>query len=181
MIILVGASASGKTEVAKNLGKLFGVKKVVTHTTRPMRSGEINGIDYHFVSYEQFLKLEKAGNFVETTKYNDNYYGTSKAEIANDKVLIVDPAGLTAFKKLNDPKIISFFMHASRDVRYQRMLERGDLEKRAKERIKLDDLKFDIELIKGIDFNINSETQSIRMVTIEVYETYAKKMLALSL
>ncbi|HZJ89926.1 MAG TPA: AAA family ATPase [Bacilli bacterium] len=179
MIILVGASASGKTEVAKKLGKLFGVKKAVTHTTRAMRPGEINGIDYHFVSYEQFIELKNKDFFVETTKYNDNYYGTSKVEIANDKVLIVDPSGLKAFKKLNDPCIFSFFMHASRDVRYARMLERGDKEKAAKERIALDDAKFDPDIIKGIDFNINSETQSIRTVTIEVYETYAKKMLEL--
>lgn len=177
MIILVGASASGKTEVAKKLGEIFNVKKVVTHTTRAMRAGEINGLDYHFVSLEEFMTLKGQGHFIETTKYNDNYYGTSKDEIANDKVLIVDPAGLESFKQLNDPKIISFFMHASRDVRYERMLMRGDEKNNAKNRIALDDAKFDPKIIEGIDFNINSETQSIREVTIEVYEMYAKKLL----
>ncbi len=48
MIILVGASASGKTEVAKLLARKYGIRKVVTHSTRPLRSGEVNAVDYLF-------------------------------------------------------------------------------------------------------------------------------------
>lgn len=59
MIILVGASASGKTEVAKMLGKLFQMRKVITHTTRPMRENEKDGVDYYFVTREEFLNLKK--------------------------------------------------------------------------------------------------------------------------
>ena len=54
MIILVGASASGKTEIAKLIIKKYGFKKMVTTTTRPMRAGEVADIDYHFISKEEF-------------------------------------------------------------------------------------------------------------------------------
>ena len=57
MILLVGASASGKTEVAKLLKALYGIKKVITHTTRPIRKSEENDVDYHFVSKDEFLNI----------------------------------------------------------------------------------------------------------------------------
>lgn len=179
MIILVGPSASGKTEVAKMLGNLFKVKKVVTHTTRDMRPGEINGIDYHFVNRETFNTLNSQGVFAETTEYNHNFYGTSKKEIADNKVLIVDPNGLTSFKAIGDSRIICFFMNASRNTRKKRMIERGDEPTIALQRIVLDDAKFDPGKIKGIDYIIDSEKQSIQDVTIEVYEKYALKLLKL--
>ena len=59
MIILVGASASGKSVVVKKMNELFGVEKIVTYTTRPMRVGEINHIDYHFVTQAEFLEKKR--------------------------------------------------------------------------------------------------------------------------
>ena len=120
MILLTGPSASGKTEIAKVLSKLYGIKKVVTHTTRPMRIGEIQDVDYHFVSKEEFLALQEENYFVETTFYNNNYYGTSKKEIADDKVLVVDPNGKNAFLALNDDKNIFFFIGNSKPF-FQRL------------------------------------------------------------
>ena len=81
MIVITGASATGKTETARVLSTLFNIKKVVTHTTRPMRKGETDGVDYHFVSKEEFLKLKDEDYFVETTTYNNNYYGKKSAMI----------------------------------------------------------------------------------------------------
>ena len=49
MVILVGASASGKSVVAKDMIKRYGFSKVVTYTTRSIRVGEVNNIDYHFL------------------------------------------------------------------------------------------------------------------------------------
>ncbi|MFA7449880.1 MAG: guanylate kinase, partial [Bacilli bacterium] len=159
MIVLMGASASGKTEVAKMLGKIFAMKKVVTHTTRNMRPGEQNGVDYHFVSKEEFLKLEQNGHFVETVEYNENFYGTSKAEIDTNKVLIIEPNGLKPIKALKDNEIVVFFMQASRSIRQKRMIARGDNPSVALERIIIDDAKFNPRNIEGIDYTIDSEHQ----------------------
>ena len=74
MIVLSGASASGKTEVAKILAAKYGLIKVITTTTRPMRVGEVDGKDYFFISKEKFEELIRNDEFVEFTIYNGNYY-----------------------------------------------------------------------------------------------------------
>lgn len=172
----MGASASGKTEVAKMLGKLFGVRKVVTHTTRKMRIGEVDGIDYNFVTRETFLSLRDQDYFVETVEYNDNFYGTSLAEMGTNKVLIIEPTGLKPIKALNNKNIVVFFMQASRSVRRKRMVDRGDNPQTALERIIIDDVKFDPRVIEGIEFTIDSEHQTVRDIALEVYEKYAKRV-----
>ena len=80
MLILIGASASGKTEVAKLLAKKYNITKIVTYTTRQPRIHEVNGVDYNFVSVDEFARLTSLNFFVETTYYNSNYYGTARKE-----------------------------------------------------------------------------------------------------
>ena len=180
MIVLMGASASGKTEVAKMLGHIFNIKKVVTHTTREMRTGEVNGVDYNFVTKEEFIRLAAQNHFVETVEYNNNYYGTSKTEMGTNKVLIIEPNGLKPIKELKNDHIVVFFMQASRSVRRRRMIARGDDPNVAMERIIIDDSKFDPKFINGIDYTIDSENQSIRDIALEVYEKYAKRVVAIN-
>lgn len=90
MIVLTGPSASGKTSIVIKLVKNYGYSKVITTTTRSPRVGEMDGVDYHFVSVIKFLKDKKNNEFIETIFYNGNYYGTTRSEISGKKVLIVD-------------------------------------------------------------------------------------------
>ena len=83
MIVLSGASASGKTEAAKMLMVKYGIQKAITTTTRPVRCNEVNGKDYFFVSKEVFEQMIKEDRFVEHTLYNGNYY-------ADDQIPKVD-------------------------------------------------------------------------------------------
>lgn len=176
MIILVGASASGKTEVAKELKKKYAIQKVVTHTTRLKRAHEIDDIDYHFVSVEEFLKLQSENYFVETTLYNGNYYGTSKKEIADNKCLIVDPNGLHAFQALHDAHIVTFLLLASEDLRKKRMEARGDSLENIERRIENDRDSFSKENIGTIDFTIDTENLTIEEVTELVIKNYHMKL-----
>lgn len=176
MIILVGASASGKTEVAKMLFRLFQMRKVITHTTRPMRKGEKDGVDYHFVDEETFLDLDSKNYFVEKTNYNGNFYGTSRTELGDNKVLIVDPRGLQSFLALNDPSIVSFFMDVSKETRRLRILKRGDDLASAIKRIQTDETEFSKESVAMCEHVINAETASIKQLAVEVYEIYAQKI-----
>ena len=100
MIVLSGASASGKTEAAKMLMAKYGIRKAITTTTRSMRIHEQNGRDYFFVTREQFDQLIKEDKFVEYTLYNGNYYGSTKDQIANDRVVVIDLEGLKSFSNL---------------------------------------------------------------------------------
>ena len=115
MIVLIGASASGKTEVAKTLIAKKGFSKIVTYTTREIRPSEVNGVDYHFVTKEKFLELKNDNFFLETTTYNNNFYGTPKdvvfEKINNgiDVVLEIEVNGAKMIKE-KVPNCVSIFI-----------------------------------------------------------------------
>ena len=176
MIILVGASASGKTEIAKKLISQYDFQKVVTYTTRPKRIGEKNGIDYHFISEKSFLEKKEKNFFLETTIYNGNYYGTPYDEIGLNKVLIVDPNGLKAFRDLNDKTIVTFYIIVSEEKRIERMKFRGDTNESIAKRIENDRKNFAYENIGNVDFVIEGENSSIVELTEEIFSKYASKV-----
>lgn len=176
MIVLAGASASGKTEVAKMLAKKYGITKVITTTTRDMRVGEVNGKDYFFVTKEQFLKMIEEDKFVEYTIYNGNYYGSTKDQIAPNRCVVIDPAGLKAYISLNDRNIVTFFLDSNEEIRHQRMIERGDLEEKIISRLEHDRKAFDVKNIPPVDFHINCETTSIEQEADKIYKLYLKEI-----
>ncbi len=180
MIVLSGASASGKTEAAKMLTQKYGIVKAITTTTRSMRCNEVNGRDYFFVSKEQFEQMIKEDQFVEHTLYNGNYYGSTKNQIADNKSVVIDLEGLKSYSALNDKRIVTFYLSTSEDVRFRRMLERGDSEENAKQRIENDRRIFASNQIPPVDFKIDSENKTIEQVADEVYRLYCKKMKAIS-
>lgn len=126
MIVLVGESASGKSSIERYLVDNYGYKKVVSYTTRPPRDGEIDGIDYHYISEEMFLKLKEEGFFAETAIYRDWYYGTAKKDCTNDKIAVLTPHGLRQISKLKDINVISFYINVPRRDRLIKILQRGD-------------------------------------------------------
>ena len=172
MIVLSGASASGKTEAAKMLMAKYGIQKAITTTTRPMRIHELHGRDYFFVNKEQFEQLIKEDKFVEYTVYNGNYYGSSKDQIANDRVVVIDLEGLKSYSRLNDKRIVTFYLSTSEDVRFKRMLERGDKKEDAIKRIENDRRIFAKNQIPQVDYSIDSENKTIEEVADEVYRLY---------
>ena len=178
MIVLSGASASGKTEAAKMLMAKYGIQKAISTTTRPMRVHEVDGRDYFFVSKEKFDQLIKEDKFVEYTHYNGNYYGSTKDQIANDRVVVIDLKGLKSYSALNNERIVTFYLKTSEEIRFKRMLERGDGEADAHRRIENDRKIFAETEIPKVDFRIDSENKTIEQVADEVYRLYCKKLKA---
>lgn len=173
MIVLAGASASGKTEVAKLLAKKYGITKIVTTTTRPKRKGEVDGVDYFFVTPEQFEEMIRENKFVEYTLYNGQMYGSTKDQIAKDKCVVIDPAGLRSYMALNDKSIVSFFLDADEKTRHERMLSRGDDLEKIKSRIAHDRKAFKKENIVKVDYVIkNSCDEVLEEVADQIYEIY---------
>lgn len=172
MLILIGASASGKTEVAKTLAKKYNITKIVTYTTRAPRVNERNGVDYNFVSVEEFAKLTSEDYFVETTYYNNNYYGTAKKDVKDDKCIILDPNGVKSFNALNDNHVISIYLDSDESFRHKRMLERGDLPQDVEKRLINDRITFNKANLTGIDFIIESNDISIEELSVEVKDVY---------
>jgi guanylate kinase len=86
VIVLCAPSGSGKTTLAKHLlsQKKFNLKFSISATTRQIRENEKDGIDYHFLSLEEFKTKIDAKDFIEFEKvYQGIYYGTLKSEIDN--------------------------------------------------------------------------------------------------
>ena len=175
MVILVGASASGKSVVAKDMIKRYGFSKVVTYTTRSIRVGEVNNIDYHFVSKEEFI--EKANNnfFIETACYNDNYYGTAYEDISKNKVLIVEPKGANVYynKLKDDVKII--YLNATEEERKNRMIERCDKIEDINKRLLNDEKYFSLSNLDHIDLVINTDALTIEEIGDIIIKEYEKK------
>ncbi|HEX2219969.1 MAG TPA: guanylate kinase [Gemmatimonadales bacterium] len=82
LLVLSAPSGGGKSSIARNL--LQGRDDLgysVSATTRPMREGERDGVDYHFISREEFLRRREAGEFLESATYGGHLYGTLRSEI----------------------------------------------------------------------------------------------------
>lgn len=96
MIVIVGASASGKSTLQKMMLKQNPkMKKVVTYTTRPPRHGERAGIDYHFITEKRYQELLAKDFFVETAEYRGWHYGTAKEDChdSNDYIAVLTQIG----------------------------------------------------------------------------------------
>lgn len=116
LIIITGASGSGKTVIANELLKLKpNLKKIVTETNRPPRPGEIHGIDYHFRTTEEFHSLKESGYYAEINEYRPGEFkGTATSHFerilkGESFVWLVDQVRATDFHtKLNlDKKTLS--------------------------------------------------------------------------
>lgn len=125
MIVLVGESASGKSTIEKELVKM-GYKSIVSYTTRPMRNGEINGRDYHFISDLEFKIKKENGFFAETGEYNNWFYGTAKYDCLKESVAVLTPSGLRQLKKIPGLDVMSIYIDVPRRDRLIKILQRGD-------------------------------------------------------
>lgn len=126
MIILVGESASGKSSIEKFMVENYGFKKIVSYTTRNPRAGEVDGVDYHYITTEKFLELKAAGFFAETAQYNGWYYGTAKEDCTDDKVAVLTPHGMRQIKKIDGIHTVCFYINVPRRDRLIKILQRGD-------------------------------------------------------
>lgn len=129
LIILIGKSASGKSYIAENLAENFRYEKLVTCTTRPIRSNEAEGRDYFFIDEQTFQYLEDDGALVCTTNYNGWHYGIPVEQLTNgDKILIIEPIGYHELVKTlpNSVDYTSFYIDCEDRQRLIRQILRGD-------------------------------------------------------
>lgn len=172
MIILCGPSACGKSEVAKLLCQKYDMKKVITNTTREKRYNEVNDVDYHFITKEQFLHLKENNHFVETTFYNNNYYGCLKSELGDNKIVILEPEGVKNFLKLDDKNLCVFYLNTNEKIRLDRMRYRKDNENDIQKRIINDRITFNINNLPKYNYLIDTSTLTIEEVCDKVYILY---------
>ena len=176
MLVIIGPSASGKTQIVCELIKSYNLNKMVTYTTRAPRVNEQNGIDYHFISIEEFKEKLDNNFFLEHVLYNGNYYGTAKNELSNDKVVILEKEGLKTYIKEARDKIKIVYVHCSKPIRRIRMISRGDEIENINKRLASDDTWFDREVRELADFIIDTSNTNLYESTKVVYNYYRKYM-----
>lgn len=113
--VLFGRSAVGKTTIQKLLGKYM--LQGISCTTRPKRENEIDGIDYYFLTDEEFDKREKNGEFMEVVPYNNWKYATPYSSIdltKGDYVLVTETEGFKQIReKLGKENVVGIYLYLS--------------------------------------------------------------------
>lgn len=98
VITLTGPTCAGKSTVERELQKL-GCGRAISHTTRAPRVGEVDGVEYHFISEDEFSRAKMAGEFVETIEFGTARYAMSAAALekahrdSQNVVIVVEPVG----------------------------------------------------------------------------------------
>lgn len=171
MIVLVGESASGKSSIEKYLVDNYGYNKIVSYTTRPPREGEVDGVDYHFVTIEQFKSLKEQNFFAEMATYRDWYYGVAKEDCTDDKVAVLTPHGLRQVLKIKGINVVSFYINVPRRDRLISILRRGDNIEEAYRRSLSDVGQFD-GIEDEVNYVIDNEgyKKSIKEMANEVWD-----------
>ena len=133
LIVISAPSGSGKGSVIDGLLKNDSKNRwlSVSTTSRPMRSNDIPGVTYNFVTKEEFEKKIEEGYFLEYTNYVGNYYGTPKEFISDklnsgiDVILEVEIEGASNIKKLIPEALFIFIMPPSLQEMVRRLKKRG--------------------------------------------------------
>ena len=152
IIVVSGPSGVGKTTLVETmLEHSSSIVRSVSATTRLPRSGETDGVDYHFLPKSEFERLIEQNGLVEWTKYGENYYGTLKSTLESiikagkDIVLTIDVDGAIQLKKLGFSCLLIFILPPSIQILRQRLEERKtETESELNQRLERAKAEFDL-------------------------------------
>ncbi|WP_373230187.1 guanylate kinase [Cohnella sp.] len=131
IIVFTGPDGSGRKSVAEAVGQTFGMEKVISYVTRLPRPGEVNGQDYHFITHEDYLEMERQGEFLESVKIAGNLYGIRSLDIEDNLhlkgcvYLILNHEGADILKQVYGDKVIRLFIYADRRTLEERQHNLG--------------------------------------------------------
>ena len=132
LFVISAPSGTGKTSLCKEIVDIFpALRHSVSYTTRPMRTGEKDGADYHFVSSEKFAAMVEAGAFVEWAEVHGNRYGTAlatleQARVAGTDILLdIDCQGAAQLKASSAQAVFIFVLPPSLEELERRLRGRN--------------------------------------------------------
>ena len=133
LIVLSGPSGVGKGTVRKALFEMPEQEFVysVSMTTRPPRPGEVDGVDYYFVSKEEFERQIQEGNLLEYAEFVGNYYGTPKDKVeeqlnkGKEVILEIEVNGALQVRDKCKDAVFIFLVPPTRKALYERLKSRG--------------------------------------------------------
>lgn len=165
VIVISGPSGSGKSTVINALCKADETLQLsVSATTRKPRRGEVDGVNYHFLSEAEFEESIQQDRFLEWAKYGDNLYGTLKSEIAaardagKDSVLEIEVAGSLQIRAqdLASARSILIFIVPPSFAILERRLRGRKTESETELKQRLDIAKSEVRMIQHYDYWISN-------------------------
>tara|TARA_Y100000590_G_scaffold315367_1_gene356649 strand:+ start:291 stop:905 length:615 start_codon:yes stop_codon:yes gene_type:complete len=158
MIILSSPSGAGKTTLVKKISKEKNYKISISHTTRESRPNETNGIDYFFISQQEFQNLINKNAFLEYANVFKNLYGSTMDQVFKNldngyNVLFdIDWQGAQQIKNqtLNYELVSFFILPPSREILLERLVSRGESKE---EIIKMRMQQFDKDVLHWTEYD----------------------------
>ncbi len=173
LFVISAPSGSGKTTVCHRvLESMPDLAYSISHTTRPPRYGEKDGVDYFFVSEDEFLRMRKRGDFLEWALVHNNYYGTARSQISDclgsgkDVLLDIDVQGARQVRDQLSEAILIFILPPSWEVLEERLRKRqSDDEETLKLRIA--NARSEVRTVREYDYIIINDDldEAVRNLT----------------
>ena len=130
MIAICGKAGSGKDTIMHRVVEAMPqLHEIVSCTTRPMREGEADGVNYYYLTGEQFAEKVMAGEMLEATCFNDWFYGTSYDSLRSDcvNIAVFNPEGIdSVMAHKNNIELVVFYIEADDKIRLIRQLNREE-------------------------------------------------------
>ena len=163
IFIISAPSGCGKTSLVRELCQTYSfLEQTVSFTTRALRPGEVDGLDYHFISEEDFLTSKNNNKFIESQKVYDNFYGTTYESVdeilhsGKDAILEIDYKGMLLIKsKIPSSKSI-YIIPPSIDELHKRLLDRG-LDSRDVIEKRISEAQDELKYVKFADYTVTND------------------------
>ena len=174
LVVISGPSASGKSSVVSGLRQLERPWHfAVTATTRPKRSGEVDGRDYIFLDVETFLRMRERDELLESAQVYDRWYGVPRRQVRDpliagkDVILGIDVQGAATIRQIAPEALSIFVMPASLDELETRLSARGT-EDEAEMQRRLDEATTELGRIGEFDYRVVNRNGQLDTTVREV-------------
>ncbi len=166
LVILSGVSGAGKDTIKKELiNRMENVISLPSFSSRKPRNDEEEGVQYHFITKEQFKEKIKNGEFYEYDIHHENYYGTSRKlmneKIKSGKIIVkdIEVNGTENLMKIlkNETKLVTIFLKVDKEELKRRLVNRGDNLSEAEMQLRLDRLEYEESKIGLYDYVIKND------------------------
>lgn len=182
IIVIVAPSGTGKSTLLNRLKKeVPSLKWSVSCTTRPMREGEVDGVDYHFIDRDTFENYIEANEFIEWAAVHNNYYGTRKAIVdqglaEGDNLLFdLDVQGCDSMKYLYGDKAKIIFIEPPSVEELEVRLRNRNTDSTGVIEIRLHNAKRELARKNDFDYNIVNDDiekayQALKEIVVGIIE-----------
>ena len=177
IFIISAPSGCGKTSLVREICQTYSfLEQTISYTTRAIRSGEVDGQDYHFISKDEFIENKKNNKFIESQNVYDNFYGTTYESIneilasGKDAILEIDYKGMLLIKSKIPSSQSIYILPPSVEELKKRLFDRGlDSDEVIEKRVSK--AKDELKYVKFADYtvmndNFDDATKSLKSIIL---------------